>query len=69
MAEKKREKAKDDQNRTDVDFTITGDSTAWDSGRNSSITDGSRVERDLRESDAEAPGVSGPKPGREEDTR
>ena len=46
-------------------FTSTGDGTAWDSGRNSSIAEGSRVEKDLREADAESPGVPGPKPGRD----
>lgn len=53
---------KDDEK--DFNFTTTGDGTAWDTGRNSSVTDGSRVENDLREADAEAPGVIGPKPGR-----
>lgn len=47
------------------EFTTTGDGTSWDSGRNSSIAEGSRVEKDLREADAESPGVAGPKPGRE----
>ena len=46
-------------------FTSTGDGTSWDSGRNSSIAEGSRVEKDLREADAESPGVAGPKPGRD----
>jgi hypothetical protein len=55
----------DDDNEKNIDFTTTGDGTAWDTGRGSSITQGSRVEKDLREADAESPGVPGPKPGRE----
>ena len=51
---------------TDINFTTTGDGTAWDSGRTSSIARGSAVENDLRSADAEAPGVPGPKPGRED---
>ena len=54
---------KDDEKN--FNFTTTGDGTAWDTGRNSSITDGTRLENDLREADAESPGVAGPKPGRE----
>lgn len=57
---------KDDEK--DFNVTTTGDDTAWDSGRGSSITNGSRVENDVREADAEAPGVSGPKPNRDEST-
>jgi hypothetical protein len=53
---------KDDEKN--FNFTTTGDGTAWDSGRTSSITDGTRVEKDLQEGDAEAPGVNGPKPNR-----
>jgi hypothetical protein len=53
---------KDDEKN--FNFTTTGDGTAWDSGRTSSITDGTRVEKDLHEGDAEAPGVNGPKPNR-----
>lgn len=44
-------------NEKDFNFTTTGDGTAWDSGRTSSVTEGSRVENDLREGDAEAPGM------------
>lgn len=55
---------KDDE--VDFNVTTTGDGTAWDTGRNSSVTDGTRLENDMRAADAEAPGVSGPKPGREE---
>jgi hypothetical protein len=51
------------------EFTTTVDGTAWDTGRNSSITDGSRVEKDLREADADTPGVIGPKPDRPEPDR
>jgi len=54
---------KDDEKN--FNFTTTGDGTAWDSGRTSSITEGTRVENDLREADAESPGVNGPKPNRE----
>lgn len=43
----------------------TGDGTAWDTGRNSSVTEGTRGENDLREADAEAPGVAGEKPNRD----
>ena len=43
-------------NEQDFNFTTTGDGTAWDRGLNSSITDGTRVENDLREADAESPG-------------
>lgn len=50
----------------DFNFTTTGDGTAWDTGRTSSITGGSRIEKDLREADAESPGVSGPKPNRDD---
>ena len=53
---------KDDEKN--FNFTTTGDGTAWDTGRNSSITNGIRVENDLREGDAEAPGVAGEKPNR-----
>ena len=56
---------KDRGNEKEIDFTTTGDGTAWDTGRNSSITNGTRLENDLREADAESPGVTGPKPGRE----
>jgi hypothetical protein len=55
----------DKDNKQNVNFTTTGDGTAWDSGRGSSITNGTRLENDVREADAEAPGVSGPKPNRE----
>ena len=70
MAEKHRdtdnaEKTDTRKQRTDIDFTTTGDGTAWDSGRTSSITRGSQVEKDLREGDAESPGVTGPKPNRD----
>ena len=67
MAEKHRDADKDEtgEARTDIDFTTTGDGTAWDSGRTSSVTGGSRIDKDLREADAEAPGVTGPKPNRD----
>jgi hypothetical protein len=67
MAEKHRDADQNDtrKDRTDIDFTTTGDGTAWDTGRTSSITRGSQVETDLREGDAEAPGVTGPKPNRD----
>lgn len=55
---------KDDEKN--FNFTTTGDGTSWDNGRNSSITDGTRLENDLREADAESPGVAGPKPNRDE---
>lgn len=41
----------------DFNFTTTGDDTPWDGGRNSSVTEGSRVEDDLRGADAETPGL------------
>ncbi len=69
MADTHRDTKKKPQETQDVDFTTTGDGTAWDSGRTSSITEGSRIEKDVREGDAEAPGVSGPKPGREGQNR
>lgn len=50
-------------------FVTTGDGTSWDTGRNSSVTDGSRLEDDVREADAETPGVPGPKPNRGERDR
>lgn len=55
---------KDDEK--DFNFTTTGDGTSWDSGRESSVTRGTRVENDLREADAETPGGSGPKVDRRE---
>ena len=55
---------KDDEKN--FNFTTTGDGTAWDSGRTSSITDGTSLENDMRAADAEAPGVSGPKPNRDD---
>ena len=55
--------ANQDDTKT-INFTTTGDGTSWDNGRQSSITEGTRLENDLREADAEAPGVTGPKPGR-----
>jgi hypothetical protein len=36
---------------------VIGDGTAWDSGRETSITEGTGVETDTRAADAEAPGV------------
>ncbi len=54
---------KDDEKN--FNFTTTGDRTAWDSGRTSSVAEGTRLENDLREGDAESPGVTGPKPNRE----
>ena len=62
---KPNDESKPDDKRREPGFTSTGDGTSWDSGRNSSIAQGSRVEKDLREADAESPGVAGPKPGRE----
>lgn len=56
---------RDTDKTNDPSFTTTGDGTAWDTGRSSSITQGSRVEKDLREGDAESAGVVGPKPGRD----
>lgn len=38
-------------------FRTTGDGTSRDSGRDASITDGTRVETDSRAADAENPGV------------
>jgi hypothetical protein len=38
-------------------FQTTGDGSAWDSGRNSSISRGSTIDKDVREGDAGAPGV------------
>jgi hypothetical protein len=52
----------DDQH---FNFTTTGDATAWDTGRDSSITNGTRAENDLRQADAESPGVTGEKPNRD----
>ena len=41
----------------DFNFRSTGDGTAWDSGRNASVTDGTRLETETRAADAETPGV------------
>jgi hypothetical protein len=41
----------------DFNVRMMGDNTAWDSGRDASITDGTAVETDTRAADAEAPGV------------
>jgi hypothetical protein len=41
----------------DFNVRMTGDGTAWDSGREASITGGTAVETDTRATDAEAPGV------------
>ena len=49
---------KDDQKNGN--FTTTGDDTSWDTGRTSSPGRGSHNENDLRQADAESPGVSGP---------
>jgi hypothetical protein len=40
-----------------ANFRTTGDGSAWDSGREASITDGTAVETDIRATDAETPGV------------
>ena len=53
---------KDDEKN--FNFMTTGDGTAWDSGRTSSVTDGTRLENDRHEADAESPGVTGAKPSR-----
>lgn len=47
---------KDDEKA--FNFRTTGDGTAWDSGRDASIADGTRVETDTRAGDAENPGVN-----------
>ena len=41
----------------DFNFRTSGDGTAWDNGRQASISEGTRVETDTRSADAEAPGV------------
>ena len=41
----------------DFNFRTTGDRTAWDSGRGSSVAEGTSVETDIRGADAETPGV------------
>lgn len=41
----------------DVNVRMTGDRTAWDSGRGSSIAEGTHAESDTRAADAETPGV------------
>jgi hypothetical protein len=41
----------------DFNFRTMGDGTAWDSGREASVTRGSAVESETRAADAEAPGV------------
>jgi hypothetical protein len=64
MADRSEDDSRRDERDTDVTFTTTGDGTGWDSGRTSSVTGGSRLENDLREADAESPGVPGPKPYR-----
>jgi hypothetical protein len=38
-------------------FRTMGDETAWDAGREASITDGSRIESETRAADAGTPGV------------
>jgi hypothetical protein len=53
---------KDDEKN--FNFTTTGEGTAWDSGRTSSITEGTRLENELHEVDAGSPGVTGPKHNR-----
>ena len=48
-------------NRDDVtnfNFTTTGDGSEWDSGRRSSIAEGTRGENDMRAADSETPGVN-----------
>ena len=46
---------KDDQRN--FNFRTTGDGTSWDSGREASITGGTRVETDTPAADAGTPGV------------
>lgn len=41
----------------DFNFRTSGDGTAWDDGRQASISGGTRVETETRSADAEAPGV------------
>lgn len=41
----------------DVNVRMTGDRTAWDSGRGASIAEGTHAESDTRAADAETPGV------------
>ena len=42
---------------TSVNFVVTGDETAWDAGRESSIGHGTHAENDVYAADAETPGV------------
>jgi hypothetical protein len=46
----------------DFNFRTTGDGTAWDSGRDASVTDGTRTQTDTRAADAETPGVKTRRP-------
>lgn len=64
MDDKKRDRDASNDDEKNFNFTTTGDGTSWDSGRTSSVTEGTRLENDLREADAESPGVPGPKPNR-----
>jgi hypothetical protein len=41
----------------DANFRTMGDGSAWDSGREASIAEGTHVETDIRAADAETPGV------------
>lgn len=41
----------------DFNFRVVGDGTSWDSGRETTITEGTRIESDTRAADAETPGV------------
>ena len=47
-------------------FRTLGDETTWDTGREATVTGGTRVENDVRAADAEAPGV-GTKPATAEE--
>lgn len=46
----------------DFNFRTTGDGTAWDTGRDASVTDGTRNETDTRAADASTPGVKTRRP-------
>ena len=41
----------------DFNYRNMGDGTSWDTGRNASVTDGTRGETETRAADAETPGV------------
>jgi hypothetical protein len=46
------------EDQRDFDVRTMGDGSAWDAGREASITDGTRGETETRAADAETPGVS-----------